>query len=47
MNKSIFAAAAIALVAASCSNNAEEVVATETAAYTVDVAASNVEWKVK
>jgi polyisoprenoid-binding protein YceI len=45
MNKSIFAAAAIALVAASCSNNAEEVVATETAAYTVDVTASNVEWK--
>jgi len=45
MNKSIFAAAAIALVAASCSNNAEEVVATESSAYTVDVAASNVEWK--
>jgi polyisoprenoid-binding protein YceI len=45
MNKSLFTAAALALVAASCANKAEETEVTATAAYTVDVAASSVEWK--
>ncbi len=45
MNKSLFTAASLALVAASCANKAEETEVAATAAYTVDVAASSVEWK--
>jgi polyisoprenoid-binding protein YceI len=45
MNKSLFTAAAIALVAASCSNKADETEVTAATSYTVDAAASTVEWK--
>ena len=45
MKTTLFTAAAAALVLASCGNSAEEVVATETQSYTVDAAASSVEWK--
>lgn len=45
MNKSLFAAAAVALVAASCTNNAEETEVAASTSYTVDAAASKVEWK--
>ena len=45
MKTTLFTAAAAALVLASCGNSAEEVVAAETQSYTVDAAASSVEWK--
>jgi polyisoprenoid-binding protein YceI len=44
MNKSFIAAAALAVVAASCSNKAEETEVAASTAYTVDVTASSVEW---
>lgn len=46
MNKSFFAAALVAVAAASCSNNqGKNVDATASVAYTVDAASSTVEWK--